>query len=185
MLGKAHPCQRRRQKGSRHGKAKRSDCIQPVIKSTQDWLGQMPQIKARGWIGSVGWARLKDTAAFYVITGKSRRHTSHWTLLSTPSTHTPTCACAHVDTQYKKSLFTMRVCVLSHLWLFATPWTEAHQSPLSMKFSRQEYWSGLLFPLPGDLPRDQTCVSGTSCIVGEFLDNCANQEGKMSLLWAK
>ena len=36
--------------------------------------------------------------------------------------------------------------------LFATPWTVARQAPLSMGFSRQEYWSGLLFPSPGDLP---------------------------------
>jgi len=35
---------------------------------------------------------------------------------------------------------------------FATPWTIAHQAPLSMEFSRQEYWSGLPFPSPGDLP---------------------------------
>ena len=36
--------------------------------------------------------------------------------------------------------------------LFATPWTVAHQAPPSMEFSRQEYWSGLPFPSPGDLP---------------------------------
>ena len=34
----------------------------------------------------------------------------------------------------------------------ATPWTVAHQAPLSMGFPRQEYWSGLPFPSPGDLP---------------------------------
>ena len=34
----------------------------------------------------------------------------------------------------------------------ATPWTVARQAPLSMGFSRQEYWSGLPFPSPGDLP---------------------------------
>jgi len=33
-----------------------------------------------------------------------------------------------------------------------TPWAVAHQAPLSMGFSRQEYWSGLPFPTPGDLP---------------------------------
>ena len=44
------------------------------------------------------------------------------------------------------------VCVLSHVRLFATPRTVACQSPLSMKFSRKEYWSGLPFPSPGDLP---------------------------------
>ena len=42
------------------------------------------------------------------------------------------------------------VCVLSHVPLFATPWTIVHQVPLSMEFSRQEYWSRL--PFPGDLP---------------------------------
>ena len=40
---------------------------------------------------------------------------------------------------------------LSHVGLFATPWTVAHQAPLSMGFSRQEYWSGLPFPSSGDL----------------------------------
>ena len=41
---------------------------------------------------------------------------------------------------------------LSHVQLFATPWTVAYQAPPSMGFSRQEYWSGLPFPSPGDLP---------------------------------
>ena len=41
---------------------------------------------------------------------------------------------------------------LSHIQLFATPWTVVHQVPLSTGFPRQEYWSGLPFPLPGDLP---------------------------------
>ena len=41
---------------------------------------------------------------------------------------------------------------LSRIQLFATPWTAAYQAPLSMVFSRQEYWSGLPFPSPGDLP---------------------------------
>ena len=42
--------------------------------------------------------------------------------------------------------------LLSRVWLFATPWTVAYQAPLSMVFSRQEYWSGLPFPSPRDLP---------------------------------
>ena len=41
---------------------------------------------------------------------------------------------------------------LSHVGLFATPWTIAHQVPLSVGFSRQEYWSGLPFPSLGDFP---------------------------------
>ena len=43
------------------------------------------------------------------------------------------------------------VCSLSYVWLFVTPWTAACQVPLCMEFSRQEYWSGLLFPSQGDL----------------------------------
>ena len=42
--------------------------------------------------------------------------------------------------------------MLSHVQLIATPWTVAFQAPLSMGFSRQNYWSGLPFPPPGDLP---------------------------------
>ena len=41
---------------------------------------------------------------------------------------------------------------LSRVQLFATAWTVAYQDPQSMGFSRQEYWSGLPFPSPGDLP---------------------------------
>ena len=42
--------------------------------------------------------------------------------------------------------------LLSRVQLFVTPWTVAYQSPQSMEFSRQEYWSGLPFPSLGDLP---------------------------------
>ena len=57
---------------------------------------------------------------------------------------------------------------LSHVLLFVTPWAVAHQAPLSMEFSRQEYWSGLpfpSFPRGSSQPRDQTWVSW---IVGKF-----------------
>ena len=46
----------------------------------------------------------------------------------------------------------MHVQLLGHVRLFETPWTVAHQAPLSMGFPRQEYWSGLPFPSPGYLP---------------------------------
>ena len=46
----------------------------------------------------------------------------------------------------------MKVKLLSRVQLFATPWTVAHQVPPSMGSSSQEYWSGLPFPFPGDLP---------------------------------
>ena len=44
------------------------------------------------------------------------------------------------------------MCILSHARLFVTPWTVSFKAPLSIGFSRQEYWSGLSFSSPGDLP---------------------------------
>ena len=49
------------------------------------------------------------------------------------------------------------MCLVSQLCLtLATPWTIAHEAPLSMRFPRQEYWSGLPFSSPGDLPNPGT-----------------------------
>ena len=57
------------------------------------------------------------------------------------------------------------VCVLSHIWVFVTPWTVAHQVPLSEECFRQECWSGLPFSIPGSSQsRAQTRVSCISCI---------------------
>ena len=62
-------------------------------------------------------------------------------------THTHS-ACVHTA----QALCFVVVQSLTCVRLFATPWTVAHQAPLSMGFSRQEYWNGLPFPSPGDLP---------------------------------
>ena len=69
------------------------------------------------------------------------------------------CACMtkslHHLAEIKHNIVNNCVCMLSHfshVQLFATPGTAALQAPLSMEFSRQEYWSGLPFPPPGDLP---------------------------------
>ena len=61
------------------------------------------------------------------------------------------------NTYYASWGLSTRVCVCmlshsSHVWLLVTPWTLAHQAPLSMQFSRQEYWSVLSFPTPAYLP---------------------------------
>ena len=58
-------------------------------------------------------------------------------LLMTPHPNSVYCVCEHV---------------LSHALFYVTPYTAARQAPLSMGFSRQEYWSGLPFPSLGDLP---------------------------------
>ena len=57
---------------------------------------------------------------------------------------------------------------LSHVLLFVTPWTVAYQAPPSMGFSRQEYWSGLPFPSPGDLP-DQRIKPGSPALQADAL----------------
>ena len=57
------------------------------------------------------------------------------------------------EMQVKEDQALRHVCYLfSPVWLFGTLWTVACQAALSMGFSRQEYWSELLCPLPGDLP---------------------------------
>ena len=48
--------------------------------------------------------------------------------------------------------FYSKVKSLSRVRLFVTPWTIDYEAPLTMGFSRQEYWSGLPFPSPGDVP---------------------------------
>ena len=59
---------------------------------------------------------------------------------------------------------------LSCVRLFATPWTVAHQVPLSMGFSRQEYWSGLPFAFPGDLP-DPVIELGSPALQADALQS--------------
>ena len=71
---------------------------------------------------------------------------------------------------------------LSHVWLSVTPWTIAHQAPLSMGFSRQECWSGLPFPALGDLtdPGIEPASLVSPTLAGRFLTTCGNLETHMS-----
>ena len=66
----------------------------------------------------------------------------------------------------------MQVQSLGHVQPSVTPWSIAYQAPLSMGFSRQEYWSGLPFPPPGDLPDPEIepvspimCVLVCACVL--------------------
>ena len=67
------------------------------------------------------------------------------------------------------------LCVLSCVGLFTTPQTKVHQAPLSLGFSRQEYWSGLPFPSPGDLSHPGT-EPASPALVGGFLTTSATWE---------
>ena len=71
-------------------------------------------------------------------------------------------------------------CVLSrfsHVWLCVTLWTAACQAPVYMGFSRQEYYSGLPFPTPGDLP-DPRIEPMSPAFSGRFFTNSATQEAQ-------
>ena len=62
-----------------------------------------------------------------------------------------------------------------------TPWTVARQAPLSIKSSRQEYWSGLPFPPPGDLP-DPGIETGSPALVGGCFTTSATWEARVPLV---
>ena len=67
---------------------------------------------------------------------------------------------------------------LNHVQLYVIPWTVAHQAPLSMEFSRQEYWSRLPFPTPGDLLDPETEESLVSpALAGRFFTTSTTWEG--------
>ena len=66
----------------------------------------------------------------------------------------------------------MHAQLLSHVQLFSTPWIVADQAPLSLELARQEFWSELPFPPPGDLP-DPGIKPNTSCIGRQFFTTVA------------
>ena len=89
-----------------------------------------------------------DREAWHAVihgVAKSRTWLSDWTELNWTESLPKPMISTNVMTSTEVKL-------LSRVWLFVTPWTLTYQAPLSMGFLRQEYWSGLLFPSPGDLP---------------------------------
>ena len=82
------------------------------------------------------------------------------------------------------SYTTVQSCVLSRVQLFVAPWTVARQAPLSMGFSRQEYWSGLPFPPAGDLPNPGTepISLASPALAGGFLTTSATWEAHICVL---
>ena len=123
--------------------------------------------------------RIKDSLNMALCTRGTKSSSTHqWTRISL--SHQEACTNVSVSRNHqravrrttvlrpveqKKQSQKVKVKSLSHVQLFATRWTVAYQASPSMGFSRQEYWSGLPFPSPGESsqPRDRTRVS---CIGG-------------------
>ena len=82
------------------------------------------------------------------------------------------------------SIINGRACMLSHtscVWFFVTLWTVAYRNPLSMGFSRQEYWSGLPCPSPGDCPdpRIKPASLMSSALAGRFFITSTTSEAHL------
>ena len=108
------------------------------------------------------------------VVAEGHHSASHcWTAASDCHLHpVPSCTLPAVHS------IIMHVCVLSrfsHVRLCATPWTVAHLAPLSVGFSRQEYWSGLPCPPPGDLPNPEVKPSSvmSPALAGRFFTTIA------------
>ena len=73
----------------------------------------------------------------------------------------------------------------SHVLLFATPWTVAYQTPLSVGFPRQEYWSGSSFPTPGDLsdPGIEPASLASPALAGGFFTTSTTWEVCKTILY--
>ena len=84
---------------------------------------------------------------------------------------------AHVHL-YPMGFLKQNVSSLSRVRLFVTPWTVAYKAPPSMGFSRQQYWSGLPFPSPGDLP-DSGIEPGSPALQADALPS--KPPGKQNL----
>ena len=99
---------------------------------------------------------LPSPAAFVIILSRLRSGTVVWGQLGADFKYLGLilnpCAWGKAESLSLKVSPVSKCKLLSHVQLFATPWTAAHQAPLSMSFSRQGYWSGLPFPAPG-IPR--------------------------------
>ena len=132
------------------------------------------------WVGKIPWSRRRQpTPVFMPVKFHGQRSLAGYSLLGCRVRHDWACmrACTHVRTHTHTHTHTLNLrnadisgpnpdycmcaCMFScfiRVWLFPTLWTEAHQAPLSMGFSRQAYWSGLpsllqgIFPTQGSNP---------------------------------
>ena len=90
------------------------------------------------------------------------------------------CLSAHDVTD---ALTCEHVCVLSRVPLFVTPWSVAHQAPLSLGFSRQEYRSGLPFLSPGDLPNPGIELRSPTLQADSLLQGSSQKKKSLNLTY--
>ena len=90
------------------------------------------------------------------------------------------CICICIDTCTYIYIYIYVLSCFSHVWFFETLWTVACQAPLSMGFSRQEYWSRLPCPPPGDLPHPGIKPTSLMSLEGRFFSTSATWEGSLS-----
>ena len=115
----------------------------------------------------------------------SRNHLSHLSFLSSPlfPPVLPPSSLLYISLSVS---ICMHVCAqsFSHAWLSVIPRTIAHQTPLSMEFSRQEYWSGLPFHSPGDLPDSgiKLVSLASPSLAGRFFTTIVIWEAHINLL---
>ena len=81
----------------------------------------------------------------------------------------------NLSAHFNAVLLLLLLSLFSRVRLFATPWTTAYQAPLSMGFSRQEYWNGVPCPPPGDLP-DPGIDSESPALGGGFLTTVPSEK---------
>ena len=119
----------------------------------------MQQPKDIDWVG--GWKHMHFTLSLITSLFLTLQIVCNYFVLLVNHIPIMACNCNYllffvllliVKTDKHLSLLWKKARSLSHVPLFATLWTVAYQAPPSMGFSRQEYWSGLPFPSPGDLP---------------------------------
>ena len=125
------------------------------------WLG----LQTSHWIWSLVW----ELRSSMVVCGGGGWVWGVCVCVCTKIVHGYVWVCVHV--RPPSVCVCARAQSLSHVWLSLTLWTVAHQAPLSMGFSGQEYWSGLPFPPPGHLPSpgiQPASPASPACILGRF-----------------
>ena len=121
----------------------------------KEWIKKMPVVSMGYFWNTVEWVKNAERCR-NVITWSSDTH------------------------DHKGMSHPADVCVLSPIWLFVTPWTVARQAPLSVEFSRQEYWSGLPFLSPGDL-LDPGIKLASPVLAGRFFTSELDHVGTRKL----